>query len=137
RRQPGVRARSPSQERPRPSVHARAADRAASRRQQCDVATESDVRATEPRIAACRRRRYGGLPFARAREPLDLTCDALLLQTAKPVDKERAFEVIHLVLKAAREQTGGFDRVLLPFTVQSLQNCARRAGPRALETQHP
>src|SRR4029434_7705784 len=104
RRQPGVRARSPSQERPRPSVHARAADRAASRRHQCDVASESDVRATEPRIAACRRRRYGGLPFARARELLDLTDDEVLLQTAKPVDKTGALEVIHLVLRAARDQ---------------------------------
>ena len=61
------------------------------------------------------------LPFARARELLDLTDDQVFLQASKPVDEEQAVQVIHLVLETACEETGGFDGVFLAVPVQPLQ----------------
>jgi len=62
------------------------------------------------------------LPFARARELLDLADDEVLLQASKSIDEDRAVEVIHLVLEAAREETGGFNSLFLAVAIQPLQH---------------
>ena len=62
------------------------------------------------------------LPFPRARELLDLADDEVLLQASKSVDEDRAVEVIHLVLEAAREETSGFNGLFLTVAIQSLQH---------------
>jgi len=62
------------------------------------------------------------LPFARARELLDLADDEVLLQASKSVDEEHAVQVIHLVLEAAREETGGFNSLFLAVAIQPLQH---------------
>ena len=62
------------------------------------------------------------LPFARAGELLDLADDEVLLQASQPVDEDRAVEVIHLVLEAAREETGCFNRLFLAVAIQPFQH---------------
>src|ERR1051325_12164982 len=52
------------------------------------------------------------LPFAGARQLLDLADDQVLLQAAEAIDEDGALEVIHLVLEAAGEQARRFDDLL-------------------------
>ena len=75
------------------------------------------------------------LPFAGARQLLDLPDDEILLQSAKAIDEDRAVEVIHLVLEAAGEQPGSFDDLLLAVAVQALDDRARRSGQRGVEAR--
>ncbi len=51
-------------------------------------------------------------PFAGARQLPDLAHDQVALDPAQPIDEQRAVEVIHLVLKRAREQARAFDLAL-------------------------
>src|SRR5215510_9620782 len=99
-----------------------------------------------PRTRACRRTRCASnrrlpscpssrssLPFAGARQLLDLADDEIFLQPAKTIDKHRAVEVIELVLEAAGEQTRRFDDLFLALTIQALQHRSRWPRHRGIE----
>src|ERR1051325_10740332 len=58
------------------------------------------------------------LPFAGARELLDLPDNQILLQAAQPIDEQRPFQMIHLVLEAAGQQARAFDDLLLAVAIQ-------------------
>src|SRR5688572_30337672 len=90
----------------------------------------SGARGSGRRTAASRRRRS---PFAGAGELFDLPDDQVLLQPAQPIDKDRPLEMIHLVLKAARQQARGFNRVRLTAAVEPRQHGARWTGYRCIE----
>jgi hypothetical protein len=62
------------------------------------------------------------LPFARARELLDLADDQIFLQASKPVDEDHAVQVIHLVLEAAREETSCLNGQFLTVAVEPFQH---------------
>ena len=55
------------------------------------------------------KRRDRASPFSRASQLADLLDDEIALDAANPVEKQLAVEVIHLVLKRAREQLRAFD----------------------------
>src|SRR5437667_1684333 len=78
-------------------------------------------RAPAPRTPACRRTRFEApLPFTSARELSNLPDDEVALDAAEAVDEQRAVQMIHLVLKRAGEQPGGFVLLFLSVPVERL-----------------
>ena len=64
------------------------------------------------------------LPFSEAREFPDPPDDEIFLETSQPVHEDGAVEVIHFVLKRARDQAIGLDRALVAVTVKALEDDA-------------
>ncbi len=71
--------------------------------------------------------RASWLPFAGARQLLDPPDDQIALDAAQAIDEQRAVEVIHFVLKRAREETGAFALVLGAGAIESFHD--RAFGP--------
>src|SRR6266566_2416873 len=65
-----------------------------------------------------------GLPFAGARELLDLPDDQILLQAAQAIDEQRPFQMIHLMLKAAGQQSRAFNGLRFAIPVEPLHHHA-------------
>ena len=99
----------------------------------------------------CERNRAGGCSVgtAKLRRPeehhyhLPARDSFLILRTIRSFcsprrrsTKTRAFEVIHLVLEAAGQQSGAFDDLLLAVAVQPFDDRARRARERGVEAGH-
>src|SRR4051812_38370322 len=86
------------------------------------------------RTRACRRTRSAeASPLALARELVDLADDQIALDAAQPVHEQLAVEVIHLVLKGAREQPGPFVLKRLALTIEPLHDGAHRTHHRRVE----
>src|SRR5262245_10140076 len=66
-------------------------------------------------------------PFARACQLADTPDDEVALDAAQAIHEQRAVEMIHLVLKRARQQAGALVLVLVALAVESLDHGARRA----------
>src|SRR5882762_7332740 len=86
-----------------------------------------------PQNAASRRT---PLPFAGAGEFLDLPDDQILLKAPEAIDEHRSFEMIHLELEAARQQSRCFDDVFRAFTSEPFDDHARGTSQRRVEAGH-
>src|SRR5207237_9878881 len=96
-------------------------------------------RASARRIAVCQRTRFAGrrpLPFAGARQLLDLADDELAFDAAESVHEEGSVEVIHFVLKRARQQPHAFALLHLTRAIESLDDDTRRPYDGRIEAGH-
>src|SRR5687768_300469 len=77
-----------------------------------------------------------GLPLAGFGELLDLPDDQIFLQAAQAIDEQCAVEVVHLVLEAAGEQSGPFDRLRLAVAIEPFEDRAGRTRHCCVEARH-
>lgn len=76
------------------------------------------------------------LPFVVPLQLLDLAKDQIALDAAQPIDEDAAVEMIHFVLKRAREQPVALDEAKLAVAIETLDDSSLRAGDRRCEAGH-
>src|SRR5689334_130128 len=79
-------------------------------------------------------RRYSRLPSAGLSELVDLSNDEFPLDPPQSIDEQRAVEMIHLVLKRARQQLAPLDGLFIARSIQPADNRSRGPDNGRIET---
>src|SRR5262245_21124303 len=94
-------------------------------------------RASVRRTQACQKIRCGapGSPFSATRQLANLPDDEVALDSAKPVDEQRAVEMIHFVLEGTGQQAGSLVAEVAPLAVERFHDHARRPDHGGVEAR--